>query len=523
MSVPPERGASAADLPPPIVRFCGLTKRFPGVVALTDVTFAVARGSCHALCGENGAGKSTLARILAGIHAPDAGQVLVEGQPVRFATPREAMAAGVVLVHQEPAFCTNLTVAENLCLPALPRQGPMLDGAAMRQRARAILDIVGLPLDVDRRVDRLTPGQRQLLQIAAAAGSGARVIVFDEPTSSLGDHEAAQLFALLGRLRERQVTCVYVSHRLAEIFRLCDTVTVLRDGGHVATRPVAGLDERSLVQMMIGRRLDAVTPEHLGKAPGAERLRLQSLSSPGRFHGVDLVVRAGEVVGLAGLVGAGRSELAHAVFGLDAAVTGRVLVDGVPVHVRDPAAALRLGLGLLPEDRQRQGLVLSLGGRANTTLPILGRLARLSWVRQGEEAALVRDHFARLRVRSPHVDFPVAGLSGGNQQKIVLARWLAARCGILILDEPTRGVDVGAKAEIHALVDRLAAEGSAVLLISSDMPELLALSTRIVVLRAGRVVGEVPRAAATESAVAHLMTGVEAESEREPARAARAQ
>jgi ABC-type sugar transport system ATPase subunit len=496
---------------PPIVQFEGISKRFPGVVALSGVSFAVARGSCHALCGENGAGKSTLGKILAGVYVPDEGRIVLDGQPVSFSSPRDAKAAGIAVVPQEPTFCRNLSVAENLCLSALPRRGPILDRRALRARAQATLDSVGLVLDVDRAVENLTPGQRQLLQIAAAAGSGARIVLFDEPTSSLGDHEAAQLFALIARVRAQGATCLYVSHRLREIFDLCDAVTVLRDGTHVATRPLAGLDERALVQMMIGRNLEAATPAHLSQEPGAERLRVEGLSSPGRFEGVDLTVRAGEVVGLAGLVGAGRSEVAQALFGLDPAATGAVVVDGTTVHLRNPATALRVGLGLVPEDRQREGLVLLLGGRANTTLPILGRLARLSWVRRKEEETLVQDQFAGMRVRTPHIDFPVLGLSGGNQQKIVLARWLAARCRILILDEPTRGVDVGAKAEIHALIDRLAEGGSAVLLISSEMPELLALSTRIVVLRAGRVVGALTRAQATEESVAHLMTGVETE------------
>ncbi|HEV7498841.1 MAG TPA: sugar ABC transporter ATP-binding protein, partial [Vicinamibacteria bacterium] len=336
------------------------------------------------------------------------------------------------------------------------------------------------------------------------------VILFDEPTSSLGEHEAAQLFALIARVRAQGATCLYVSHRLREVFDLCDTVTVLRDGAHVATRPLSGLDERGLVQMMIGRHLEPVSPAHLARAPGPERLRVESLSSPGKFADVGLSLRAGEVLGLAGLVGAGRSEVAQALFGLDPAASGSVSVDGQPARLTDPTVALGLGLGLVPEDRQRQGLVMLLGGRANTTLPILERLARLGWVRRREERALVSTEFAKLRVRTPDIDYPVAGLSGGNQQKIVLARWLAARCRILILDEPTRGVDVGAKAEIHALVDRLAVDGSAVLLISSEMPELLALCTRIVVLRAGRVVGELARAEATEAALAHLMTGVAA-------------
>jgi ABC-type sugar transport system ATPase subunit len=251
--------------PPRSVEFDRVSKRFPGVVALDGVSFSVSRGSCHALCGENGAGKSTLAKILSGVHAPDGGRVLLEGQPVRFGSPRDALAAGVAVVYQEPAFCRNLSVAENLCLSHLPRRGVMVDREELRRRSSAILDAVGLDLDLERTVESLTPGQRQLLQIAAAASSGARVIVFDEPTSSLGDHEAAQLFALIPRLRAQGVTCLYVSHRMNEIFRLCDEVTVLRDGRHVATRPRAGLDERSLVQMMIGRQLEATAPAHLSR------------------------------------------------------------------------------------------------------------------------------------------------------------------------------------------------------------------------------------------------------------------
>jgi ABC-type sugar transport system ATPase subunit len=493
---------------PIAVRFEGIGKRFPGVTALDEVTFDVQEGACHALCGENGAGKSTLGKVLAGVHRPDAGRLSVGGRPVRFESPREALDAGVAMVHQELAFCPNLSVAENLCLGRLPASGVLVKRGELRRRAQDTLQAIGVSLDPDRPAGSLTIGQRQMLQIAAAVGRGARVIVFDEPTSSLGEQETAQLFHLLERLRAQRVTCLYVSHRMAEIFRVCDSVTVLRDGRHVATRPVASLDETALVQMMIGRRLETRVPDHLGSPPGPERLRVEAFGSPGRFQDVQLAVRSGEVVGLAGLVGAGRSELAQALFGLDPRATGRVLVDGAVARIRGPVDALRLGLGLVPEDRQHQGLVLLLGGRANTTLPILGRLSRLNWIRQGAERELTRDYFDRLSVRSPYVDFPVAGLSGGNQQKIVLAKWLAARCRILILDEPTRGVDVGAKAEIHALVDRLAAEGNAVLLISSELPELLALSTRILVLRGGRLAGEVPRSQASEEAVLRLMAGV---------------
>jgi ABC-type sugar transport system ATPase subunit len=492
----------------PALRFEGITKRFPGVLALEDVTFDVARGSCHALCGENGAGKSTLGKVLAGIHASDGGRLIVEGRPVRFEDPRAALAAGIGMVHQELAFCDNLTVAENLCLSHLPRRGVFLSAEEMRRRARALLQDVGAEgIDVSRAVGALTVGQQQMVQIAAAVGGGARIVVFDEPTSSLSRYEAERLYELIGRLRARGVTCLYVSHRLEEIFRLCDTVTVLRDGRHVATQPAAELDEGALVRLMIGRTLEEYFPGHFGAQPGAELLRVEDYSSPGRFAEVSLAVRAGEVVGLAGLVGAGRSELAQAIFGLDPDARGAVFVDGRPVSIRSPIEAMRLGLGLVPEDRKRQGLVLSMSALANTTLPILPRLARLTWILRRRERSLAREEFERLRVRTPDLLFPAAGLSGGNQQKIVLAKWLAARCRVLLLDEPTRGVDVGAKAELHALIDRLAAQGSAVLLISSELPELIALSTRIVVLREGRVAGELAHAEASQESLMRLMAG----------------
>jgi ABC-type sugar transport system ATPase subunit len=496
----------------PAVRFEGVTRRFPGVQALAGVSFDIAAGSCHALCGENGAGKSTLGKLLAGIDRPDEGRILVRGSEVRFASPRDALAAGIGMVHQELAFCDNLSVAENLCLGDLPRRGGFLSRAEMARRAEAMLERIGMRLDVWRTVGELTVGQQQMLQIAAAVGSGASILVFDEPTSSLSQHEVLQLCDLIDRLRADGVTCVYVSHRMPEIFRLCDAVTVLRDGRHVATRPTAGLDEAKLVEMMIGRSLAEYFPGHLAGRPGAEMLRVEGLSSPGKFHDVSFRLRAGEVVGLAGLVGAGRSEVAAALFGLDPEARGDVHVEGEPLRATGAREAMARGVGLVPEDRKRAGLVLGMSCKHNLSLPILGRLSRFSWIRRREERSLARDYFARLRVRAPDVDFVVAGLSGGNQQKIVLAKWLAAGARVLILDEPTRGVDVGAKAEIHAIIDRLAAEGSAVLLISSELPELINLSTRILVLRAGRVVGEVAREDATQEGLLRLMAGLEADS-----------
>jgi ABC-type sugar transport system ATPase subunit len=492
----------------PAVRFEQVSKRFPGAQALTDVSLEIAAGSCHALCGENGAGKSTLGKILAGIYAPDGGRLLIDGREVHFTSPRDALAAGVGMVHQELAFCDNLSVAENLCLSSLPSRGGLVEREEMERRATAMLAETGTELNVSRPFGVLAIGQRQMVQIAAAVGGGARIIVFDEPTSSLSQVEAERLFELIVRLKERGVTCIYVSHRMPEIFQLCDTVTVLRDGRHVATRPIDGLTEGDLVQMMIGRPLAEYFPRHTDAEAGEEVLRVEGLTVPGKFENVSFTLRAGEIVGLAGLMGAGRSEVASALFGIDHPTSGKIVLRKKEVRITSPAHAISLGIGLVPEDRKRQGLVLSASGLHNTSLPILGRLSRLRFIQRGRERGVAREFFDRMRVRTPSMDAVVAGLSGGNQQKIVLAKWLAANSQILILDEPTRGVDVGAKAEIHALIGELASRGSAILVISSELPEVISLSERIIVLRGGRVAGELPRKGATQDAVLRLMAGL---------------
>jgi ABC-type sugar transport system ATPase subunit len=492
----------------PIISFRGVSKRFPGVRALEDVSFDIAEGSCHALCGENGAGKSTLGKLLAGIDRPDAGEILLGGQPVRFEGPRDALGAGVGMVHQELAFCENLSVAENLSLGALPRRGPFVDRAAMERRGRRMLEAIEATIDVRRMVGDLTVAEQQMVQIAAAVGSGARVIIFDEPTSSLSQQETDHLYALLGRLRARGVTCVYVSHRMPEIFRLCDTVTVLRDGRHVATQPMSALDEGALVEQMIGRRLEQYLGAGTTRELGDVILRVEKLSSPRRFHDVSFEVRAGEIVGLAGLVGAGRSDVAQAIFGLDANSSGRVEVSGELLAGGSPVAAMRAGIGLVPEDRKRQGFVPEMTGNENLALPVLPRLARWGWLGAGTERALGEEAFRRLKMEAPNLAAPTIGLSGGNQQKIVFAKWMATRCRLLILDEPTRGVDVGAKAEIHALIRDLADEGAGILLISSELPELVALSTRMLVLREGLLVGALP-GGADQGSLMRLMAGID--------------
>ncbi len=487
-----------------------ICKRFPGVQALDHASVAVAPGSCHALMGENGAGKSTLGKILSGIYEPDSGTILLEGRPVRFANPMQASQAGVSIVHQELLFCENMTVGENLCLEDLPNRRGWVDWGEMRRRAKAWLEAIGADVDPDATVGSLPISLQQMVQIAGAIGRGAKVLIFDEPTSSLTQRETETLFDQIRRLTSQGVACIYVSHRMDEIFEICDSVTVLRDGKTVGTRPTEGLTRDELVRMMIGRNIDTASVRAIGTHPDGVLLRVQGLGSPPRFADVSFEVRAGEVVGFAGLVGAGRSEVAQAIFGLDPKATGRVWVGGTEAARRSPASMMRLGLGLVPEDRKRQGLVLGMTARENISLPSLPRLSRAGFVDRERELELARRFFDAMAVKAPHVDAPSAGLSGGNQQKLVMAKWLAADCRVLILDEPTRGVDVGTKSEIHHMIRRLAAEGRAVVVISSELPELLTVSDRILAMRNGRIAGELPADAATEEALLRLMTGVEA-------------
>ncbi|MGA2052715.1 MAG: sugar ABC transporter ATP-binding protein [Opitutales bacterium] len=495
----------------PFLEFRQITKRFPGVLALDGVSFAVERGACHALIGENGAGKSTLGKILAGVHQADSGELRLDGQLIHPASPRVARHLGIAMVHQELAFCPNLTVAENLCLGDLPRaQLGWVRRAEMRRRARAMLAEIGSALDPDAVIGSLSTGLEQLVQIAAAVGTGARVIVMDEPTSSLSLGESRELFRLVHALKARGITLIYVSHRLEEIFELCDAVTVLRDGRHVSTEPIAATSPQRIVQQMIGRELLIRTPAFLSREPGSERLQVENLASGRRFSGISFQVRSGEMVGLAGLVGAGRSEVAQAILGLDPSATGRVSVHGRDLPLRSVKSSLASKLGLVPEDRKRQGLVLSLNCRENISLAALPSLTRLGWVRRAAERELADHYRQRLRVKTHSLETVIATLSGGNQQKIALAKWLARDCDVLIVDEPTRGIDVGAKAEIYQLLDELACEGKALLVISSELPELIGLCNRILVMREGRLAGELPRSAFSEAALMSLMAGVAA-------------
>ena len=506
----------SAETSIPAVSFRSIGKRFPGTVALQGVSFDVMPGSCHAIMGENGAGKSTLGKILAGIHRPDDGDMEIGGVRRHFYSPLDARRAGVAIVHQELSFCPNLSIAENVCLASMPVRGLRLNWEKLNQQARVYLDQVGAECDVREELGGLSTGQIQLVQIAAALATGAHIIVMDEPTSSLSAVETQRLEELMAKLRQRGLTLLYVSHRMDEIFRLCDTVTVMRDGQHVATMPTAQVTEAELVRLMLGRSHDAIFPGPAKCAAGAARLRVENFSSPGKFQDINLSIRAGEVLGVAGLVGSGRSEVALGIFGLDPNISGRVLVDGQTANPRSPRAAMKAGIGLVSEDRKGQGLVLGMECGENITLSSLDRLSRGGVIRRSQENGIVAEFFGKLRIKASSPHEAAQTLSGGNQQKLVLAKWLARGSRVLILDEPTRGVDIGAKVEIHRLIAELAAAGQAILMISSELPEVLNLSTRVIVMRDGRLVGELDRSEATAERVLKLMTGYDGESATNP-------
>jgi ABC-type sugar transport system ATPase subunit len=491
------------------IRLDTITKAFGATVALDRVSLSITRGECHALMGENGAGKSTLGKILAGIHRPDSGRILLDGQPCRFATPREARQAGVGMVHQELAFCPDLTVAENLSLGRYPRRGGIfLNRKMMNRRAEGLLRDIAPEIEVETTMRNLAVAHHQLVQIAAAVGTGARVLIFDEPTSALSETESGRLFRLIDALRSRGVTIVYISHRFPEVFRIADRISVLRDGTEVGTVRRQEATQDSIIQMMIGRQISDYFPRHPDAVPGEEILRVQGLTSPEGFRDITFSVRAGEIIGIAGLVGSGRSEVAHALFGLDRHARGSILFRGTEIQRRPLRERMRMGLALVPEDRKRQGLALVLSCRINFSLPILDLLRRFLFVNRKQETRTLDLYFRRLSIKAASYDSAASSLSGGNQQKIVLAKWLAREAHLLILDEPTRGIDVGAKAAIHGLIDDLASQGMGIILISSELPEILNLSTRILVMREGRIVGEVQRPEATQEHLLTLMSGL---------------
>ncbi|MFF0753210.1 sugar ABC transporter ATP-binding protein [Streptomyces sp. NPDC004267] len=485
----------------------GVSKSFGTVRALSDVTLTFPPGEVTALMGENGAGKSTLLRILTGDHRPTAGRVLLDGEALDLHAPQDARRAGIRIVPQEPEIIPHVSVAENVYAGSLPRTGPRrLDRAELRRRITADLHRLGFDkvLDPDLLGSELTAAQRQLVEILRALTGAVppRAIAFDEPTSSLSEHEVEALFALIGRLRDEGIAVIYVSHRMKEIFRLADGIAVLRDGMVAGVVRAAATDESALVRLMVGRDLSSLFARRQ-VATDRVVLDVRNLTTDD-VSDISLTVHAGEVVALAGLIGAGRSELALALAGDAPVRSGTVALGGRVLRLRGPRDAITAGIGLAPEERKAQALFLQRSIRDNTSLVSLGRLRRWRFVRQRREKELAQRYADRLRVRAPSVEAQVRTLSGGNQQKVVLARWLARRPDLLVLDEPTRGVDIGAKAEIYQIVADLAREGTAVLVVSSELPEVLGLADRIVVMQYGRTTGELTRDQATEEAVLAL-------------------
>lgn len=496
----------------PLVELKAISKSFVGVRVLDAVDFTVRPGEVHALLGENGAGKSTLIKIIAGVHAPDAGEIIINGAPAKFANPGQAVKAGIAIVYQELLLFPELSVAENIFLNHAPRTGwGGLDWGQMREKSRQLLDDLDSPhLDVDAKVGSLSVANRQRIEIAKALSQNARVVIMDEPTASLAEADVQQLMTLIRRLRERGVGIVYVSHKLPEIFALADRVTVLRDGHYVGTKDIKDVTERSLVSMMVGRSIDQLFPKEEAKI-GEPRLELRHVSHGKSVRDISFTLRAGEIVGIAGLVGSGRTETALTIFGITPATQGEILIDGKPVTITSPQQALDLGIAYVPEDRGLQGLVRPQTIAENISLTVLKKLARSFIVDRRKEDALARDFIKRLGIRARGPGQVARQLSGGNQQKVVLAKWLAAEPSILIMDEPTRGIDVGAKSEIHALMSKLAQNGLAILMISSELPEVLGMSDRVLVMNGGRIVAEIARQDATAETVGAAMTLAQAE------------
>jgi ribose transport system ATP-binding protein len=492
----------------PVLQMRGITKTYPGVRALEDVDFDVRAGEVHAIVGENGAGKSTLMKILAGAQPKDSGSILIAGQQVEIGSPQKAMDLGVSIIYQEFNLVPYLNAAENIFLGREPRAAVpgFVDFRTMYHEAQTVIDRLGVPVNVRTPVNRLSIAQQQMVEIAKATSRKSKIIVMDEPSATLTEHELASLFSLIRQLKAEGVAIIYISHRLEEVFEIADRVTVLRDGKRIDTRNVSELTRDDIIRMMVGRALTQMIPKV--PAPlGDNVLEVRNLNRKGVLHDISLHVRRGEVVGLAGLVGAGRTELARAIFGADPFDSGQILIDGKPVRVRSPQDAIKLGIGLVTEDRKAQGLVLGMVVRENITLANLGALTRLNFIMAGRERQVAREYVTSLTVKTPSIEQTVQNLSGGNQQKVVLAKWLFTQSKLLIFDEPTRGIDVGAKTEIYQLMNDLAAKGVGILMISSELPEVLGMSDRILVMHEGRIAGELQASEATQERIMHLATG----------------
>ncbi|MEV0073211.1 sugar ABC transporter ATP-binding protein [Amycolatopsis sp. NPDC050768] len=491
----------------PLLEVRGVTKSFGAVAAVAGVSFPLYAGEAHALVGENGAGKSTIVKMLAGVHRPDQGELLTDGREAEFSSPADAKAAGIAVIYQEPTLFPDLTVAENIVMGRHPRgRLGMIDRAAIRAEAERLFARLGVRIDPNRPARGLSIADQQIVEIAKALSADARVLIMDEPTAALSLVEVERLFSVARALRDEGAAIMFISHRFEEIVDLCQRVTIMRDGRHVSTDAMEDVTVDEMVRRMVGRDLDALFPKQ-DVEPGAVVLEVDGLTREGVFRDVSFEVRAGEIVAFAGLVGAGRSEVVQAVFGVDERDAGVVRLNGKKLKPHSPRASMAAGMALVPEDRRQQGLVMDLSIERNVTLPRARALSKLGLLLGPGERREALRWTERLRTKYGRLGDAVGTLSGGNQQKVVLAKWLSMAPRVLIVDEPTRGIDVGTKAEVHRLMSSLAAEGVAVVMVSSELPEVLGMADRVLVMREGRIVAEIPRAEADENSVMFAAMG----------------
>ncbi|MCK6576745.1 MAG: sugar ABC transporter ATP-binding protein [Anaerolineae bacterium] len=497
-----------------ILEMRSISKAFPGVQALSEVTLTVERGQIHGLLGENGAGKSTLMKILAGVYAPDSGEILFDGVPVSIAAPHQAQQMGIVTIYQEFTLVPHLTIAENVFIGREPGVGAFMSWGRLRDQTRTVMEGLGIALDPMTPVSALSVAEQQMVEIARALSMQSKVIVMDEPTSALSEHEVHQLIGICRDLKAKGISIIFITHHLEEVMRVCDHITVLRDGRNAGSAPISDVKLDTIIQMMVGRSASELFKRTQSYAAAETVLNVRDLrtaadpNNPNKtaLHGISFEVRRGEILGIAGLIGAGRTEAARAIFGADRFEHGAITFEGKPADIRSPLDAIRLGIGLIPEDRKQQALFLALAVRENLSIAALGRLLRwFNFVRFDAERQMVERYRQALNIRMSGQDQTVSNLSGGNQQKVVIARWLAMEPKLLIVDEPTRGIDVAAKAEVHQLLDELASRGIAIVMISSELPEILSMSDRILTIREGRLTGEFQRAEATEERLMEAM------------------
>lgn len=491
-----------------ILEMHSISKSFPGVRALDDVSIRLRRSSVHALLGENGAGKSTLMKILCGIYTADSGSILIDGREVKIKNVQDSRHQGIAMIHQELSGASNMTIAENIYLnEEIANRCGFIDKKEMCRRVNQMLSENGLHLTADMKYGDLSVAQQQMIEIVKAIAKNAKVIIMDEPTSALTNQETETLFRRVNELKERGISVFYISHKLEEITMICDEVTVLRDGKYVDTRPVRGLDRSEMIGMMVGRSITNIFPEPEEKQIGDVIFEVRNFSNGKQFHNISLKVRAGEIVGLSGLMGAGRSELCRAIVGLDGKETGQVLVDGKEVTINRPKDAIENKIAMVPEDRKLSGFIPCRSIIENISLPHLKRFMRMCFVNKAQETAEAMTYYNTFNIKASGPGQQVVSLSGGNQQKVIVSKWLMGNPRVIILDEPTRGIDVGAKYEIYQLIHRLAAQGLAVLMVSSELPEILGMSDRILVMHEGDLTGELNREEATQEKIMMLATG----------------